>query len=210
MKLADLWHDNPSVAFWEPHRLLISEEILSTSSKAQRGSGFELAYGFHASPFGEVILISHHRGLVGLGFVISQDRAAALKDMQGRWPAADFRHAPQVTAPLAQIVFAPPKAVGEEKLSLFMLGSAFETMVWRGLLRIPAGQTTTYSALAADLGRPQAARAIGSAVGRNPLALLVPCHRVLGRNGALTGYHWGLACKQAILHYERGLSQFKD
>ena len=93
---------------------------------------------------------------------------------------------------------------------LVLLGSAFEIMVWKGLLSIPAGQTSTYSALAAHLGRPQAARAIGSAIGRNPLALLIPCHRVVGRNGALTGYHWGLACKQALLDWESGAAQLRD
>ena len=215
LQQADFWQissvkaDN-SMPLLGRDRLNIAHEIILATSRPRRGAGLKLDYGFHASPFGDVLLITHERGLIGLGFVMGEDRTAALKDMQARWPAANFAHAQHVTAPFAQLIFAAQTCPPEGKLNLLLLGSAFEIMVWQGLLTIPAGQTTTYSALAASLGRPQAARAIGSAVGRNPLALLVPCHRVVGRNGTLTGYHWGLACKKAILQWEAGSGPLKD
>ena len=215
LQQADLWQIDHGLAemragMLSADRLSIDEVIFPVSPRKFRGSGLTLAYGFHASPFGDVVLIGEERGLLGLGFVIGQDHSGALRDMQERWPAASFEHRPSQTEPFAQHVFAPLSHSPEDKLKLVLLGSAFEIMVWKGLLSIPAGQTSTYSALSAHLGRPQAARAIGSAIGRNPLALLIPCHRVVGRNGALTGYHWGLACKQALLDWESGAAQLRD
>ena len=215
LQQADLWRLDPLVAdkilsLPTSDHLDICTQILPPSPRSQRGQGFALAYGFHPSAFGETLLVAHERGLVALGFVIGQDRAGALKDLQGRWPAADFAHRPELTEPFVQQIFASQNHAPQDNLKVLMLGSAFEIQVWKSLLDIPAGQTSTYSALAAKLGRPQAARAIGSAVGRNPLAVLIPCHRVVGRNGTLTGYHWGLACKQALLQWEAGLVRLKD
>lgn len=161
-----------------------------------------LAYGFHPSPFGEAILVAHADGLVGLGFIDDGDRAAALADMRGRWPAAHLAEHPQTTQPLARKSFEPQSWRAGAPLPLALIGTSFETDVWTALLRIPLGRATTYSALAAHLGRPTASRAVGAAVGKNPISFVVPCHRVVGKSGDLTGYYWGLARKRAMLGWE--------
>lgn len=163
-----------------------------------------LTYGFHPSPFGEAILVTHPEGLVGLGFVDDGDRAAALADMRGRWPAARFAEDAQITGPLAASSFEPGSWRSGAPVPLALIGTTFETDVWTTLLRIPLGRATTYSALAAHLGRPSASRAVGAAVGKNPISFVVPCHRVVGSSGHLTGYHWGLARKQQMLGWEAG------
>ena len=119
--------------------------------------------------------------------------------MKARWPKAEYVEDRDVTAPLARRVFDPLHWTGEQPLRVVLIGTDFEVRVWQTLLTIPLGRATTYSDIARRIGRPSAARAVGAAVGKNPISFVVPCHRVLGRSGALTGYHWGLTRKQAIL-----------
>jgi AraC family transcriptional regulator of adaptative response/methylated-DNA-[protein]-cysteine methyltransferase len=168
------------------------------------GAGLTLSYGYHPSPFGEAILVATDRGLAGIGFVDDGDRAAALADMRRRWPKADYREDEAATAPLARRVFDPTRWQAEQPLRVVLIGTDFEVRVWQTLLRIPLGRATTYSDVAHRIGKPSACRAVGAAVGKNPISFVVPCHRVLGRSGALTGYHWGLTRKQAILGWEAG------
>jgi len=184
------------------HDLFVSHEALTPGD--YRRDDLTLSYGFHASPFGEAILVAAPRGLAGLGFVDDGDRAAALDDMKRRWPRAHFVADEGATAPLAARAFDPAQWNAEQPLRLVMIGTDFEVRVWEALLRVPIGRATTYSDLARHIGKPKAARAVGAAVGRNPISFVVPCHRVLGRSGALTGYHWGLARKQAIIGWEAG------
>ena len=169
-----------------------------------RREDLTLRYGFHDSPFGEAIVVAAPRGLAGLGFVDDGDRTAALEDMRRRWPRAGFEPDDEATAPLARRAFDPDLWRPDTPLRLVMIGSDFEVRVWETLLRVPMGRATTYSDIAARIGKPKAARAVGAAVGRNPISFVVPCHRVLGRSGALTGYHWGLERKQAIIGWEAG------
>ena len=124
--------------------------------------------------------------------------------MRRRWPKAAFVEDPAATAPLAARVFDPLAWRAERPLRIVLIGTDFEVRVWEALLAIPIGRATTYSGIAARLGKPSACRAVGAAVGKNPISFVVPCHRVLGRSGALTGYHWGLTRKQAILGWEAG------
>jgi AraC family transcriptional regulator of adaptative response/methylated-DNA-[protein]-cysteine methyltransferase len=184
------------------HDLFIAHEALTPGD--YRREGLRLAYGFHPSPFGEAIVVAAPRGLAGLGFVDGGDRAAALADMQRRWPRADFVEDAAGTAPLAARAFDPALWRPDAPLRIVMIGTDFEVRVWESLLTVPMGCATTYSDIARRLGKPKAARAVGAAVGRNPISFVVPCHRVLGRSGALTGYHWGLARKQAIIGWEAG------
>jgi AraC family transcriptional regulator of adaptative response/methylated-DNA-[protein]-cysteine methyltransferase len=121
-----------------------------------------------------------------------------------RWPRAEYREAPETTAPLARRIFEPGQWQDGQPLRVVLIGTDFEVRVWQTLLRIPRGCATTYSSIAEKLGNPKASRAVGAAVGRTPISFVVPCHRVLGRSGALTGYHWGLTRKQAILGWEAG------
>jgi len=189
------------------HDLFVSHEAMTPGEYKRRGEGLEMAYGFHASPFGEALLIATRRGLAGLAFV-DEDKGQTpqdtLAEMMLRWPRAQFVAAPDRTASFARLVFNPADWSKDRPVRLVMIGSDFEVRVWETLLRIPMGRAVSYGDIASHLGRPTAARAVGAAVGRNPISFVVPCHRVLGRDGSLTGYHWGLTRKRALIGWEAG------
>lgn len=184
------------------HDLFVTHEAMTPGDFKAGGEGLELGFGFHPSPFGETILVATERGVAGLGFVDDGDRAPALADMRRRWPRATFVDRQAATAPLARRIFDPSAWQPDTPLRVVLIGTDFEIRVWETLLRIPLGRAATYSGIANHLGRPTAARAVGAAVGKNPISFVVPCHRVLGRSGKLTGYHWGLTRKQAMLGWE--------
>jgi len=186
------------------HDLFVTHEAMTPGDYKAGGAGLTMRYGFHPSPFGEAILIATDRGLAGLGFVDDGDRASALADMTRRWPKAVYVEDEAATAPLARRIFDPSRWQAEQPLRVVLIGTDFEVRVWQTLLRIPRDRATTYSDIARHIGKPSACRAVGAAVGKNPVSFVVPCHRVLGRSGALTGYHWGLTRKQAILGWEAG------
>ncbi|RFB79023.1 methylated-DNA--[protein]-cysteine S-methyltransferase [Methylovirgula sp. 4M-Z18] len=200
------------------HDLFVTHEAMSPGDYKTGGEGLILRYGFHPSPFGEALIVATGRGLAGLGWVDEKagpgrargdgkpagGRSGALSDMQRRWPRAAFVEDLAATAPLAARAFDPALWKPDMPLRVVLIGTDFEVRVWETLLRIPVGRATTYGDIAAHLGKPKAARAVGTAVGRNPISFVVPCHRVLGRSGALTGYHWGVTRKQAILGWEAG------
>jgi len=186
------------------HDLFVVHEAMSPGDYKAGGAGLLMRFGFHPSPFGEAILVATERGLAGLGFVDEGDRAAALADMRRRWPRAEYVEDRDATAPLARRIFNPADWRPETPLRIVMIGTDFEIRVWETLLRIPLGRAATYSGIASHIGRPSAARAVGAAIGKNPISFVVPCHRVFGRSGALTGYHWGLTRKQAMLGWETG------
>ncbi|WP_262297348.1 bifunctional helix-turn-helix domain-containing protein/methylated-DNA--[protein]-cysteine S-methyltransferase [Microvirga sesbaniae] len=186
------------------HDLFVTHEAMTPGDYKAGGQGLTMRYGFHPSPFGEAVLIATDRGLAGLGFVDDGDRTAALADLTRRWPRATYLEDEAATAPLARRIFNPSQWQAEQPLRVVLIGTDFEVRVWQTLLRIPRDRATTYSDIARHIGRPSACRAVGAAVGKNPVSFVVPCHRVLGRSGALTGYHWGLTRKQAILGWEAG------
>ena len=184
------------------HDLFVTHEALTPGD--YRRDDLTLAFGFHPSPFGEAIVVAAPRGMAGLGFVDDGDREGARADMVRRWPRARFVEDAPATARYAARAFDPSLWSCDAPLRIVMIGTDFEVRVWETLLRVPMGRATTYSDIARKLGKPKAARAVGAAVGRNPISFVVPCHRVLGRSGSLTGYHWGLARKQAIIGWEAG------
>jgi AraC family transcriptional regulator of adaptative response/methylated-DNA-[protein]-cysteine methyltransferase len=194
------------------HDLFVTHEAMSPGEWKAGGGGLALAYGFHPSPFGEALIVTTPRGLAGLGWVsdgvdggkVVGGRAEALADMMRRWPHAEYRFDPQATAPYASRIFDPAAWSAETPLRIVLIGTDFEVRVWETLLRIPVGRATTYGAVASRIGKPSASRAVGMAVGKNPISFVVPCHRVIGKSGALTGYHWGLTRKRAILGWEAG------
>jgi AraC family transcriptional regulator of adaptative response/methylated-DNA-[protein]-cysteine methyltransferase len=186
------------------HDLFVTHEAMTPGDYKAGGAGLTLRVGYHPSPFGEAILVATERGLAGLGFVDAGDRPAALADMQRRWPKAAYVEDEAATAPLARRIFDPLAWRAEQPLRVVLIGTDFEVRVWQTLLRVPLGRATTYSDIATRIGKPSASRAVGAAVGKNPISFVVPCHRVLGRSGALTGYHWGLTRKQAMLGWEQG------
>jgi len=184
------------------HDLFVAHEALTPGD--YRRDDLVLAYGFHASPFGEAIVVAAPRGMAGLGFVDEDNRERALADMTRRWPRAHLVEDERATAAYAARAFDPALWRPETPLRVVLFGTDFEIRVWETLLAVPMGRATTYSDIARALGKPKAARAVGAAVGKNPISFVVPCHRVLGRSGALTGYHWGLERKQAIIGWEAG------
>ena len=188
------------------HDLFVTHEAMTPGAYKAKGEGLVIRYGFHPSPFGAALIMVTDRGLAGLAFADPGKEAASLADMQARWPRATYVEDTQATAPTAQRIFDPATWHPDRPLRIVMIGSDFEVSVWETLLKLPLGTATTYSDIAAHIGRPTAARAVGTAVGRNPLSFVVPCHRVLGKSGSLCGYHWGLTRKQAILGWEVGVS----
>jgi AraC family transcriptional regulator of adaptative response/methylated-DNA-[protein]-cysteine methyltransferase len=186
------------------HDLFVTHEAMSPGEWKSGGQGLIIYYGFYPSPFGSALIMASERGLAGLAFADAGKERATLADMRRRWPNA--RHVEDVgrTAPLARRIFDPSRWRAEEPLRVVLIGTDWEVRVWDALLKIPMGRLTSYSDIAAKLCAPKAARAVGAAVGKNPLAFVVPCHRVVGRSGALTGYHWGLTRKHAMLGWEAG------
>ena len=188
------------------HDLFVTHEAVTPGSYRARGEGLKIHYGFQPSPFGKALVMATEYGLAGLAFADEGKEAATLADMMGRWPRAKYVEEQSATAPLASRIFDPRRWKPETPLRVVLIGSDFEIRVWETLLKIPVGCATTYSDVARRLERPKAARAVGAAVGKNPISFVVPCHRVLGRSGQLTGYHWGLTRKRAILGWEAGIS----
>jgi AraC family transcriptional regulator of adaptative response/methylated-DNA-[protein]-cysteine methyltransferase len=186
------------------HDLFVTHEAMTPGDFKAGGAGLTMRFGFHPSPFGEALVVATERGLAGLGFVDDGDRASALADMKRRWPRAAYVEDAAGTAPLAARVFDPARWRPDQPLRVVLIGTDFEVRVWQALLRIPRDRAASYTDIARRIGRPTACRAVGAAVGRNPISFVVPCHRVLGKSGALTGYHWGLTRKQAILGWEAG------
>ena len=189
------------------HDLFVDHEAMTPGDYKRRGEGLDIAYGFHPSPFGEALLLATDRGVAGLAFVDEdkgQSQAEALADMTSRWPKAHFVAAPERTAGHAARIFDPARWSPEQPVRLVLIGTDFEIRVWQALLRIPMGRAVTYADIARHLGQPTASRAVGSAVGRNPISFVVPCHRVLRGDGQLGGYHWGLTRKRALIGWETG------
>jgi AraC family transcriptional regulator, regulatory protein of adaptative response / methylated-DNA-[protein]-cysteine methyltransferase len=189
------------------HDLFVDHEAMTPGEYKRRGEGLKMAYGFHPSPFGEALLVATDRGIAGLGFVNEEEghtRQEALAEFTRRWPLANYIHAPQTTSPHFRRIFDPGEWHPDRPMRLVLIGTDFEIRVWETLLKVPMGYAVSYSDIARHLGRPAAARAVGAAVGRNPISFVVPCHRVLRGDGSLGGYHWGVTRKKALIGWEAG------
>ena len=186
------------------HDLFVTHEAMSPGDYKSRGRGLVIRYGWHVSPFGIALAMATDRGLAGLAFCDPGEERETLDDMTARWPNATFVRDVSVTAPYAARIFEPARWRQDEPLRVVLIGTDFQVRVWEALLDIPLGRARTYSDIAAGIGSPAASRAVGAAVGANPVSFVVPCHRALGKSGALTGYHWGLTRKRAILGWEAG------
>lgn len=186
------------------HDLFVTHEAMSPGDYKSRGEGLTMRHGFHVSPFGLALIMITDRGLAGLAFCDPGEETAAFADMSSRWPNATYVEDIGATMPYAARIFDPARWRRDEPLRIVLIGTDFQVSVWEALLRIPMNRARTYSSIAAELGNPKASRAVGAAVGANPVSFVVPCHRALGKSGALTGYHWGLTRKRAILGWEAG------
>jgi AraC family transcriptional regulator of adaptative response/methylated-DNA-[protein]-cysteine methyltransferase len=182
------------------HDLCLKVEAMTPGAYAKGGAGLQIAYGFHGSLFGTALLMATQHGLCGLAFGHSGEEKAMLADMQARWPKAQFVADETATAAYATRIFHTP--AGRTDLPIQLFGTPWQIKVWQALLAIPEGKVTSYRAIATRVCDFRAARAAGAAIGRNPISLLIPCHRVLASNGALTGYHWGESRKRAMLALE--------
>ena len=186
------------------HDLFVTHEAMSPGEWKKGGEGMILRYGFHPSQFGMAVVIASERGLAGLAFADEGEEMPALADMQKRWPLATYIESFAETAPFAKRIFDSSQWHEDQPLRVVLIGTDFEVRVWETLLKIPMGRATTYSDVACKISSPKASRAVGAAVGRNPISFVVPCHRVIGKSGALTGYHWGITRKRAMLGWESG------
>ena len=183
------------------HDLFVRWEAMSPGEFARGGAGLEIFWGWFESPFGPAIVMGTEKGICGMGFAAEMGEAEALQDLVSRWPQAEFTEDPMRLRPWVLRAFG----AADDQLEpapLFLIGAPFQIKVWEALLSIPSGQVTTYSEIAQSIGSPRAVRAVGSAVGRNPISWLIPCHRALRKSGGLGGYHWGLPMKRAMLAYE--------
>jgi AraC family transcriptional regulator, regulatory protein of adaptative response / methylated-DNA-[protein]-cysteine methyltransferase len=188
------------------HDLFVTHEAMSPGEWKAGGEGLTITYGFHPCPFGMALVMITPRGLAGLALADAGKERAALKDMRSRWPRAKYVEDFAATAATARRIFDPALWRPEQPLRVVLIGTDFEVRVWEKLLTIPMGRLDTYSNVATKVGEPKAARAVGAAVGKNPICFVVPCHRVVGKSGALTGYHWGLTRKRAMLGWEAGMA----
>jgi AraC family transcriptional regulator, regulatory protein of adaptative response / methylated-DNA-[protein]-cysteine methyltransferase len=186
------------------HDLFVTHEAMSPGEWKAKGGGLTIRYGFHYSPFGIALVMVTDRGLAGLAFADEAGEAEALEDMTRRWPNATYVEDREATLPYVGRVFDRSKWLCDRPLRVVLIGTDFQVKVWQSLLKIPYGKAVTYSDVANDIGQPTASRAVGAAVGANPISFVVPCHRAVAKNGALTGYHWGLTRKRAMLGWETG------
>lgn len=184
------------------HDLFVTHEAMSPGEWKAKGEGLTIRWGYHVSPFGLALVMVTDRGLAGVAFADAGEEAACFEDMAQRWPKANYVEDVAATMPYASRIFEPQAWRCDQPLRVVLLGTDFQVLVWKSLLKIPFGKAVTYSDIAQDIGQPTASRAVGAAVGANPVSFVVPCHRALGKSGALTGYHWGLTRKRAMLGWE--------
>jgi AraC family transcriptional regulator of adaptative response/methylated-DNA-[protein]-cysteine methyltransferase len=185
------------------HDLFVSVDAVTPGQYKAMGAGLEIAHGVHPSPFGECLLAVTQRGLCGLCFVDEADLEAMLQDLRRRWPRARFLEDSLRTAAMTRRIFGSPAEQKRTPIPLLLKGTNFQIKVWEALLRIPPGSVTSYHRLAGSIGAPAASRAVGSAVGANPIAYLIPCHRVILSTGAFGDYRYGTIRKKAILGWEQ-------
>lgn len=206
--LLDATYDAGLTSGGRLHDLFVRLEAVTPGEYRAGGAGLRISAGFHESPFGECLLATTERGVCALSF-FDANRDAAMAELISRWPGAVIEERPRATAAVARRLFdalSVRDPAGLVPLSLLVRGTNFQVKVWSALLRIPPGTVATYEDVARAVGAPRAVRAVGTAVGRNPVAFLIPCHRVIRGTGALGGYRWGLERKRAMLAWESGRS----
>lgn len=166
----------------------------------------KITYGFYQSPFGQMVIATTTKGICWIGFMVEGYKGNGLERMKAHFPKADFVHDDARILPLGDRIMDCWRTGEEQSMDLDLRGTEFQKKVWQALLNISKGQVCAYGDIANDIGMPKAARAVGSAVGENPVSLIVPCHRVVQKSGALGNYGWGIALKKDILEQERQAS----
>ncbi|MFQ5823102.1 MAG: bifunctional helix-turn-helix domain-containing protein/methylated-DNA--[protein]-cysteine S-methyltransferase [bacterium] len=184
------------------HDLFVTCEAVTPGEFKTKGEGLIIVYGFHACPFGECLLALTDRGICGLSFVQNGNRPQALAKFKAHWKNAKLYEDPNLTRPLISQIFNPSITQKPGPLHIFLNGTNFQIKVWEALLRIPIGYVVSYEDVALHIGRPGASRAVGSAIARNPVSYIIPCHRVIRKIGKFGNYQGGTARKKAILGWE--------
>jgi AraC family transcriptional regulator of adaptative response/methylated-DNA-[protein]-cysteine methyltransferase len=189
------------------HDLIVNAEAVTPGELQRGGLGITVKYGFHPTPFGECLIAVTPRGVCHLAFVAPMSRKDAMARLEHDWPLAHLVPDQDATRAAAAKAFPPPGSSEIPSLALHVKGTNFQLKVWRALLEIPAGEVTTYGAIATKLGDPTASRAVGTAVGSNPVSYLIPCHRVIKASGEIGGYAWGVDRKKVMLRREASLAE---
>lgn len=179
------------------HDLFIKWEAMTPGEYALNGAGVEINWGFFDSPFGQMLAMATKRGLCGIGFVGESSKTVIFDDFKSRWPNAVYIENKVILKSLIETLI-----IGKGTINIHLIGAPFQIKVWEALMNIPTGFVTTYSDIAKAIDNKAAVRAVGTAVGKNPISWLIPCHRVLRKNGELGGYHWGIDLKTALLARE--------
>lgn len=182
------------------HDLFVALHAVTPGEVKESGAGLTIRFAVHPSPFGPCLFAITERGLCALAFLSPDEKSEAVADLARRWPAATLREEPAATRPLAEKIFS--KNGVARPIDLYVQGTNFQIKVWEALLRIPPGSVSSYETIAEQIGAPNASRAVGAAVGCNPIAFLIPCHRVIRKSGVIGSYRWGSARKKAILGWE--------
>ena len=193
------------------HDLFVTLEAITPGEFKQQGEMLTINWGMHTGPFGNFVIAMTDRGICGLEFVDGNDPAGALQRIRATLPGADFFRSDTATAAMAKAIFSEGGGKPDKPLRLWLKGTNFQISVWRALLRIDSGQLTTYGQIARAVGRPKAARAVGTALGANPIAFLIPCHRVIRATGLFdTDYRWGTTRKLALIGTEAARTETRN
>lgn len=189
--------------------LCVAHEAVTPGAIQTRGAGITFQFGFHDTPFGRAVVLITERGLAGLSFAnddSGENIEDALETYRQRWPAAIFIRNDAATRTNIEHIFSRIMGrVGRpQALRIVLIGTDFEIRVWQALLQVPFAGATSYQVIAGDIGNPRATRAVGTAIGQNPISFVVPCHRVVRADGGLGGYRWGLTRKRAMIGWELG------
>jgi AraC family transcriptional regulator of adaptative response/methylated-DNA-[protein]-cysteine methyltransferase len=188
------------------HDLFVSCEAVTPGEYKAKGLGLEITYGYHATPFGECMLATTDRGICGLKFVQNKERSAAWASLKSKWQNAALIENPDATRPIVDRIFDPLAGQRTKPLHLLLNGTNFQIKVWEALIRIPMGAVVSYEDVAVSIGMPNASRAVGNAVGSNPIPFVIPCHRVIRKTAEFGNYGGGKARKLAILGWESAYS----
>jgi AraC family transcriptional regulator, regulatory protein of adaptative response / methylated-DNA-[protein]-cysteine methyltransferase len=183
------------------HDHFIQLEAVTPGQYKSAGLGLEILFGIHQTIFGDCLIAATDRGICKLAFVDAGDIDEELSTLQRQWPEANISEDQQSTAEMAKVIFHSDQNANRP-ISLQVRGTNFQVMVWRALMQIPQGRLQSYSGIAEAIGKPSATRAVGTAIGANPIAFLIPCHRVVRQSGAIGGYRWGETRKHAIHAWE--------
>ncbi len=184
------------------HDLFVTFDAMTPGEYKQYGTGLRIEYGHHHTIFGECLIAKTDRGICHLGFLDSINKTKSLNHLQNLWPNAIFAENSKATESIVENIFRPETTNKKNEFRLLLKGTNFQVNVWRALLTIPEGSLVSYQDIAAIIGQPNAVRAVGHAVAVNPVAYLIPCHRVIAKTGIIYRYRWGSSRKKAILGWE--------